>query len=384
VDTFRSCRVSRPRLPRLILPAHVHLVRANGREYFYFQRFRGTFRAAARVRLPGCPTNPDGTPNTEWWAAYRACAGEPEPAVRAGSFAALSSAYRASPEWAQLANSTRHDYARYLKVIESAWGNLDVRGVEPKHIISLRDRFADVPPADQDLRTRPLGDYLDRKAAANGLIRSLSAMLAWGIPRGWRRDNPAVHVPKLQGGDPYPAWPMRAIEYYRKHARPHLWWVAAHALYTGQRQGDVLKMRRNHVADGAVRVKQQKTGKYVWIPLHQDLREIQANMPVVSTHLLTTLDGTPWSKDGFKSSWNKEMHRRIFSPLKKNQLVFHGLRKSAVVFLLEAGCTTAEVQAITGQTIEMVEHYAKQVSQEKLARSAILKWEGAGGQKKND
>ena len=52
---------------------------------------------------------------------------------------------------------------------------------------------------------------------------------------------------------------------------------------------------------------------------------------------------------------------------------FHGLRKSAVVTLLEAGCTTAEVQAITGQSMQMVEHYTKQVSQKKLAASAILK-----------
>ena len=52
---------------------------------------------------------------------------------------------------------------------------------------------------------------------------------------------------------------------------------------------------------------------------------------------------------------------------------FHGLRKSAVVTLLEAGCSDAEVAAITGQSRQMIEHYAKQVTQ-KLAASAILKW----------
>jgi hypothetical protein len=48
-----------------------------------------------------------------------------------------------------------------------------------------------------------------------------------------------------------------------------------------------------------------------------------------------------------------------------------------VVMLLEVGCTTAEVQAITGQSMQMVEHYAKQVNQKKLAAAAILKWENA-------
>ncbi len=55
--------------------------------------------------------------------------------------------------------------------------------------------------------------------------------------------------------------------------------------------------------------------------------------------------------------------------------MFHGLRKSAVVFLLEAGCTDAEVAAITGQSREMVEHYAREVNQRRLAASAVLKWE---------
>ena len=61
--------------------------------------------------------------------------------------------------------------------------------------------------------------------------------------------------------------------------------------------------------------------------------------------------------------------------IKKQGLVFHGLRKSAVVILLEAGCTDAEVSAITGQSRQMVEHYSRQVNQRKLAASAILKWE---------
>jgi hypothetical protein len=46
-----------------------------------------------------------------------------------------------------------------------------------------------------------------------------------------------------------------------------------------------------------------------------------------------------------------------------------------VVTLLEAGCSTAEVQAITGQSMQMVEHYGKEVNQKKLAASAMLKWE---------
>ena len=60
-------------------------------------------------------------------------------------------------------------------------------------------------------------------------------------------------------------------------------------------------------------------------------------------------------------------------------LVFHGLRKLAVVTLLEAG-SDAEAAAITGQSRQMIEHCANEVSQPKLASSAINKWEQAANE----
>lgn len=80
---------------------------------------------------------------------------------------------------------------------------------------------------------------------------------------------------------------------------------------------------------------------------------------------------------GFKTSWASELNRLEMMRLREKKRVFHGLRKSAVVFLLEAGCTDAEVSAITGQSRQMVEHYARQVNQRKLAAAAVLKWEMA-------
>jgi len=50
------------------------------------------------------------------------------------------------------------------------------------------------------------------------------------------------------------------------------------------------------------------------------------------------------------------------SEIRRRRFVFHGLRKSAVVFLLEAGCSDAETASITGQSRRIVEHYAKQVN----------------------
>jgi integrase len=358
----------------------VHLVRSKGREYTYHIRGRGTKNQGPRTPLPGLPHNPDGSPNAEWWAAYRRLEGEPEPAARAGTFAALIVAREASPEWGALSEGTREMWARFHRVISEAWSGEQVKGLEPKHVMALRNSYADMPPADPKLRTKPIEDYKARPAAANNLIRCLSATLKWSIPLGWRPDNPCRDIPKLPIGDGYEPWTRREIEFFKKHARQDLWHAAAIALYTGQRQGDVLSMRRNHIRDGAIEVKQAKTGKPLAVAIHPDLRAILAELPRKSLHLLTNTRGKPWTSGGFKGMWQEEMDRRIFRVLRKRGRVFHGLRKSAVVFLLEAGCTDAEVASITGQCREMIEHYARQVNQRKLARAAILKWQQSGAQ----
>ena len=84
--------------------------------------------------------------------------------------------------------------------------------------------------------------------------------------------------------------------------------------------------------------------------------------------------------DTYRRSWGDELNRPVMQGLRERRLVFHGLRKSAVVTLLEAGATDAEVSAITGQSREMVAHYSRQVNQRKLAAAAILKWEASDGE----
>jgi integrase len=183
-----------------------------------------------------------------------------------------------------------------------------------------------------------------------------------------------MHVRKLTIGDGWEPWPWEMIELVEKHAPGWMWHAVALALYTGQRQGDVLAMTRSKIKNGLIEVRQEKTGRYLVIPAHQKLLAVIEAMEKDSVQLLTNTRGRPWTKSGFKASWRKAL-RGPLAPIREAGLVFHGLRKSAVVTLLEAGCSDAEVASITGQSRQMIEHYAKQVNQRKLAASAILNWE---------
>lgn len=342
--------MARPRKPAIELPPYVNCVRAKGRPYYYYHPGRGTKNACKPVRLPDDPRSPD------FWSAYRKAANAPEPRISANAIEALIKAFKEAPEWRQLSNSTRTNWTLYLNRIDAAWGPLEVRGIEPKHVLALRDSYAGTP------------------AAANNLLRCLSSMLTWSVPRGWRTDNPCLLISKLKGGEGWEPWPWEMIELMRGHGPTWMWHASALALYTGQRQGDVLAMSWAKLRDGVIEVKQEKTGRRLIIPAHQKLLEALANADRSSVQILTNTRDRPWTQDGFRTSWSKGLVGPL-APIREAGLVFHGLRKSAVVTLLEVGCTDAEVSAITGQSRSMVEHYSRQVNQRKLAAAAILKWE---------
>jgi integrase len=264
--------------------------------------------------------------------------------------------------------ATRKEWKRHLRLIEASWGVLQVVGVEPRHVVKLRDSRASTP------------------ADANNLLRALSALFTWCALRGWRTDNPCRVVPKLKIGGGWAPWPWEAIDHFRQHARNDLWEAAALALYTGQRLSDVLVMGWSDIEGRLISVVQGKTGKRLWIPIHRELKQILTAIEArerkrsdnvvtlqrLNGTILTNSRGRAWTSNGFKASWQKELDRTEMTPLRERWLVFHGLRKSAVVFLLAAGCSDAETAAITGQSRDMVEHYAKQVNQKRLAAAAIL------------
>lgn len=328
-------------LPKL--PPYVRkITNRHGKDYYYFKKHRGTSEASKEYKLPDFAS-------AEFWKEYARLTDTPFELVK-DTVNSIMDLWHKSPEWAQLSQKTQIEWTRYSKRIRDAWGDLEIVGIEPKHVLTLRDVFSDKP------------------ASANNLLRCLSSFMAWSVPRGYRTTNPCREVKELKGGSTYEPWPLALVAQVQNELRPELWNVVAVALYTGQRLGDCLKMRWDQVKDNMIYVKQDKTNKELSIPIHKALNLTLESIPRRAVTILTNSKGTPWLS-GFQASWQKA------KPSCLDGYVFHGLRKTAVVTLLEAGCTEAEVAAITGQTWEMVELYAKKVNQKKLASAAILKWE---------
>ena len=81
------------------------------------------------------------------------------------------------------------------------------------------------------------------------------------------------------------------------------------ALWTGQRQGDLLRLTWSAYDGKHIRLKQSKGGRRVVIPVGTPLKAALDAASKVSPIMLTTMDGKPWTPDGFRASWGKACKR---------------------------------------------------------------------------
>jgi integrase len=209
--------------------------------------------------------------------------------------------------------------------------------------------------------------------SANFLLAMLRILMTHAIDLEWRTDNPAKEVRPLKiKSDGFHSWSENEIGQFR---RTHLIGSQARLalellLNTGQRgRSDVIRMGRQHIEGEMIRVRQEKTGAELQLPITTELAEAIAAVPPGMT-FLTNSYGAPWSPSGF-GNWFREQCRAAGLP--RNCLA-HGLRKAAARRLADAGCTEHEIRAITGHaSLREVQRYTRGANQKRLALSAVAK-----------
>lgn len=160
------------------------------------------------------------------------------------------------------------------------------------------------------------------------------------------------------------------------NAPEHLHLALLLALWTGQRQGDLLRLTWTAYDGETIRFSQRETGVRMLIPVGQPLKvalDARRDNAKNAVTILTTANGRSWTADGFRTSWAKGCAKAGIV-----DLTFHDLRGTAVTRLAVAGCTVAEIATITGHSLRDVgaildAHYLRRDHQ--LAVSAIKKLE---------
>jgi integrase len=330
-------------------PKYVHgFIDRHGKPRFYFRR-----AGFKRVPLPGLPWSP------EFMEAYeQALAGQPTPIgaerVKPGTLRALAVSYFASPAFRTTRPSTQYTYRNIIDRLCAEHGDKRVALLQRDHVVRLLAARANTP------RT------------ANALRQSLRALMQHAVALGLLADDPTRDVRKIPTakGEGYHSWTESEIaQFEQRHpvgSRARL--AFALLLYTGQRRSDVVRMGHQHIKDGGICVRQQKTGREVWIPVHDALVPIIADASGNLTFLLTD-QGKPYTAAGF-GNWFRDQCRAAGL----HGCSAHGLRKAAARRLAEAGCSTHEIAAITGHaSLKEVARYTEAADRKRLAQSAMAK-----------
>jgi integrase len=212
---------------------------------------------------------------------------------------------------------------------------------------------------------------IEHPSMANVTKSVLRKLLSHAVRTGYRNDNPVTEIDRYKEGTHH-TWTEAELAAFEARwplgTRERL--AYALLLYTGQRGGDVVKMRRADVSRGAIAVMQGKTNTALSVPIHPDLEAALRVGPANGLTLIGDKRGRPITRSS--------LTRLIRDGAKKAGLppkcVAHGLRKAQMRRLAEAGATAKEISSISGhRTLREVERYTAAADQTHLSRSAIAK-----------
>lgn len=313
-------------------------LRAKGRQTYYFKARPGT---------------------EEFHSELEACRSDAAPVIgasarriEAGTVGALIGLYYGTAGFTGLAASSKKTYRSTLERFRAAHGSKRVASLERRHIKAIIGAMSATP------------------AAANKLLDKLKLLMTLAVDEGWRKDDPTLGVKGFsQKTEGFHTWTEEEIRLYEdRHPIGSTARLAlALMLFTGQRRSDVVKMGPQHLDGARIKVRQQKTGAQLSIPLHPTLEEILAAVPRDRfTFIVTELD-RPFSAAGFGNKM-RDWCDQAGLP----QCSAHGLRKAAARRLAEAGCTNQQIKAITGHTTDTeVARYTAAANQQILADQAM-------------
>lgn len=328
------------------------MTKASLPKYVYADRGYVRFIRRSRAQSVMMKEKP-GTP--EFWNHYNELLKGREPVLSKRNFESLILSYFESDAFKKLKPRTKADYQKYIGHIRTIWGAKDPQKIETQHIYELHRANA------------------DRWRQANYLVQVMVVLMNHARLIGFLKKehgNPAKGIPLFkQESDGWAPWPDDVRAEFEDLATPRARLVYELCIGTGQRIGDIVKMRWGQIKDGAYDVTQGKTDKPLWIPLTDRLRAYLATVEKKGMTVITDDKGRPVRYEIVA----KDM-RKVKAAMKHPEAttyVTHGLRKNATIELYQSGCDDEMVKAVTGHSgVEMLKKYGGQIRQRELATRA--------------
>jgi integrase len=237
---------------------------------------------------------------------YADARGGRKPWVRLGATYAESIVKYAALE---AATANRRDFnalaTRYIAEAPMAESTRTVRRTMLKPLLVV---FGAVMPGD--IRQLDAYRYMDERGQASGRqeVSLLSAVLTWGVRKGWVESNP-LHGIKLGKQTRRKRYLTDAeIAATLEAAEPELRHAVRFMLYTALRVGDAMRVRwRDWKADG-LHVTVSKTRSQIVFERTPGLTSLMAEMrerKVSGLYVLAERNGQPWTYKRLYAAWSK-------------------------------------------------------------------------------
>jgi integrase len=288
--------------------------------------------------------------------ALRAADNDP----KAGTLGALIAAYRSSPEYARLADRTRHDYDlvfNYLKPLD----RMPMVQLDTAAVIGIRDKaFAQ-----------------KKRRFANYVLQVLGVILGWGrLHKLAPVSNPAHGIPKIPRPRDLPRanrpWNDAETDAVLEAAQGGLRVAISLAVYAGMRGGDIVRVTWAAYDGSVLEWKQGKTGGDVWLPCLPELKIILDTAPRTATTIATQQNGRPMTEWGLRRAFRTLTQRLMREGKVSPGLTLHGRRHTLGDKLMELGGDLEMVRAVLGQrSMSASMHYSAGASRKRAATAAV-------------
>jgi integrase len=268
-----------------------------------------------------------------------------------------------SPRWKTNRPTTHNAYDRRFAYLTDHYGDAEFASFDEKGVRAIRNKLRETP------------SFADQIVSMIGMLWRFAKEFLDDLDLGL---SPTTEVSAIHTEhESHKAWPPELCAAIEKHKNKQV--VRAYFLlrYTGQRRSDVVRMKISQYSVTAVQLYQHKTGTYVWMPAHTQLRVHLSATGIGGEYLLTKEDGTRFSDGGLSN-----LITRVVRELGFPGYSAHGLRHLAGAALAEVGASVHEIMAILGHVTEaQAMEYTRQANRKVMAVSAMAKWDGINDDK---
>ena len=289
--------------------------------------------------------------------------------VDVGSMAALIASYRQTARFKSRAPNTQATYGYTLDWIKARMGDVPISAITAKTIQAIKEELRDAP------------------YKANQVLALLSILFELALKQGLIKTNPAADPGKLEVSPRVEVWSRDEEARYMELFRPRLKMLFMLMLYTLQRLSDVLQMSLTQVQEQNGRLyitlRQHKTGELVGIPVHETLApllrlrmgedvtiaEEGTDRQIKSLLLVPSPRGRQWLRRNASRAWDHDLaladarladelkgrgwvQAKITEEVAKRHRQRRDLRRTGIVRMAEAGCTTPQIAAVSGHQID--------------------------------